>query len=255
MQHATGTKSTHDKIDPNTDPDPGPHTQTGLRVAGRWLTLGAVIWTVSLVLHPPPSPVLSEFMALVSDTGARWAAVHWGAAVSLSLFVVTSLIVLVSRSRLTATGWGLSGWALLPVASLWVLTTAVMEATAISHLAEAGDAAAFEPWHLFAEGNANGFLVIALAVAAIAGNEARAHAGATPSWAAWVAVVAGLTGFAGWILGPIAGIGIGGLLFVLSSVVFGLWLLWFGIGLTRSATSTVDTAVEEETTGGSRATR
>ncbi len=235
MQHATGTKATHDKTDPNSDPDPDPHTRTGLRVAGRWLTLGALIWTVSLVLHPPPSPVLSEFMALVSETGTRWAAVHWGAAVSLSLFVVTSLIVLVSRSRLTATGWGLSGWALLPVASLWVLPTAVMEATTFSHLAEAGDPAAFEPWHLFATGNANGFLVIALAVAVIAGNEARAHAGATPSWAAFIAVVAGLTGFAGWILGPIAGIAIGGVLFVLSSVVFGLWLLWFGVGLARSS--------------------
>ncbi len=238
MHHATGTKATHGRNDPN----PDTHTQTGLRVAGRWLTLGAAIWTVSLVLHPPPSPVLSEFMALVADTGTRWAAVHWGAAVSLSLFVVTSLVVLVSRSRLTATGWGLSGWALLPVACLWVLTTAVMEATAISHLAAEGDTAAFEPWHLFAEGNANGFLVIAPAVAAIATNEARAQAGATPSWAAWVAVVAGFTGFAGWVLGPIAGIAIGGLLFVLSSVAFGLWLLWFGIGLARSASTSQSTA-------------
>lgn len=186
-------------------------------------------------------------MALVADTGAHWVAVHWGAAVALSTFVVASLMALTARSRLTATGWGLTGWAVLPVASLWVMTTAVAEATTLSEAAAAGDAATVEAWHHFAEGKAMGFMAIALAVAAIAANEARTTAHATPAWAAWVAVVAGGTGFAGWVLGPVAGIGIGGLLFVASSVVFGLWLLWFGIGLVRSTSVSPGTAPNERT--------
>lgn len=214
----------------------------GIGVAGSWLVMGAILWVGSLALHPPPPPDLAEFMALVADTGTRWVVVHWVAAVALSIFVVTSLIVLTARSRLTRGGWGLSAWAVLPVASLWVMTTAVAEATVISRAADAGNMAMFEGWALFAEGKAMGFMALALAVAAIAASEARSPGAATPAWAAWIGVAAGLAGFMGWLLGPVLRIAIGGPIFVLSSVVLGLWLLWLGVGLIRSVPTPAEPA-------------
>lgn len=208
-----------------------------IRTAGGWLVAGAIFWVVSLAMHPPPPPGEAAFMELIAATGLRWVVVHWLAAIAMSIFVVASLLVLTSGSRLTRAPLGRTAWAVLPVASLWVITTAVAEATIIAEAAAAGDLATFEMWHHFAEGSAMGFLAIAGSIGLIAVNEAKQarHAeAATPAWAAWAAAAAGAVGVVGWILGPTLGIPVGGPMFVLSSVAFGLWLLWFGLGLVRS---------------------
>ena len=86
----------------------------------------------------------------------------------------------------------------------------------------------------FAEGKAAGFTFLALAVAVIAGNEARAAHRVTPVWASAIAAVAGVASFVGWALGIWLGISLGNLLWVASSLVMCLWTLWFGVTLVRT---------------------
>jgi hypothetical protein len=92
----------------------------------------------------------------------------------------------------------------------------------------------FEAWWAFSEGKATGFMFLALAVAVIAGNESRTARGVMPAWASWIAAVAGIGAFMGWALGMWFGIGVGSLIWVVSSLVMCLWTLWFGLGLARS---------------------
>ena len=127
----------------------------------------------------------------------------------------------------------MSAWAVVTVGALWTMTTAVAEATAIAGAAVSGNAPMFEAWWAFAEAKATGFAVLALAVAVIATNEARMPHGATPAWASWVAVAAGIVAFAGWVLGMWLGIAPGSFIWVISSMVMGLWTLWFGVALLR----------------------
>ncbi len=210
------------------------HSDTAMRAAGGWLAIGSVLWVGAFALHPPPSPDMGEFMAIIADSGVIWVAVHWVVAVALSLFVVASLIVLGAGSRLTRDWWTMSAWAVFPVGALWILTAAVAEATVISHAAIADDMGTFGAWQLFAEGKAMGFVSLALAVAVIAGNEARISEAAIPAWASWIAVGAAVTALAGWGSGVVLGIGLGGLVWVVSSLVIGLWTIWFGVALMRA---------------------
>lgn len=99
--------------------------------------------------------------------------------------------------------------------------------------AVSGISETFEAWWAFAEGNGSGFAFLALAVAVIAGNEARASAGATPAWSAWAATIAGVASFAGWALGMWLGVAGGNLLWVVASLVMSVWTLWFGVVLMR----------------------
>lgn len=205
-----------------------------LRTAGGWAAVAALVLTVSLAIHPPPSPVLSEFMTIIADAGTTWVVAHWLAAVGLSFFVVASLLVLTAGSRLTASSWTFSAWALLPVGAMWVMTTAVAEATVIADAAATGNVVTFEAWEGFAKGKSMGFLAIALSVAVIAAAEARAAGATTPRWAAWTASVAGVTAFMGWTVMLVGGVTAGGPVWLVSSLVFGLWFVWFGVGLVRT---------------------
>jgi hypothetical protein len=110
-----------------------------------------------------------------------------------------------------------------------------VDATAITDAATDGNRARFEAWWAFAAGMGTGFTFLALAVAAIAGNQARAPRRVTPVWASWVASVAGVASFIGWALGMWLGIDWGNLLWLASSLVMCLWILWFGVALTRTA--------------------
>ena len=210
---------------------------TGARrsVAGVWLAVGSLLLVASLALHPPPSPDPGEFMATIANGPLRWVAAHWIAAMALSSFAIVGLIVLTAGSRLTRNGWTMSAWAVLVVGSLWVTTTAVAEATVITAAAVAGDTATFEAWQLYAEGRAVGFGFLALAIAVIAGNEARSPRSVTPAWAAWIGATAGTVAFVGFVvLGLWLGLATGGLIWLVSTIVMSLWTLWFGIALTRS---------------------
>jgi hypothetical protein len=112
-----------------------------------------------------------------------------------------------------------------------------VEVTVVADAAVSGDAGTFEAWWAFAEGKATGFTFLALAVAVIAGGEARGSHRVTPMWASWIAVVAGLASFVGWALGIWLGVSLGNLLWVVSSLVMCLWTFWFGTALTRPATA------------------
>ena len=143
------------------------------QVAGTWLAIASLLIIATLVLHGPISPDLTDQMRRIADGPMRWVWAHWIAAASLSLYAVAGLVVLASGSRLTETWWTLTAWAVMPVGSIWTLTTAVAEATAVTNAAVSGNIEMFEMWWVFAEGKANGFAFVALAIAVIAGNEAR----------------------------------------------------------------------------------
>jgi hypothetical protein len=125
----------------------------------------------------------------------------------------------------------MSAWAVLPVGALMTVSTAISEATVIFDAAVTGNRAVFESWWVFAEGMGNGFAAMALAFTAIAGNETRTS-GVTPRWASGIATVAGAASFAGWVLGSWLGVAIGGLVWVVSSLMMCVWLVWFGLALT-----------------------
>ena len=212
-----------------------PNAGTGVRVAGAWLAIASILLGGVLAFHGPLVADLDAQMGIIAAAATRWAVVHWVAAVALSLFAVAGLVVLAAGSRLTQEWWTMSAWAVLPVGALWTVTTAVAEATAIAAAAAAGNRATFEAWWPFAAGMGTGFTFLALAVAAIAGHEARTPRRVTPAWASWVASVAGLASFLGWALGMWLGIDSGNVLWVASSLVMCLWLFWFGVALTRTA--------------------
>jgi hypothetical protein len=177
---------------------------------------------------------MGQQMQVVADSSTRWAISHWASAAGLSLFAVTGLIVLAAGSRLTEAWWTMSAWAVLAVGALWTMTTAVAEATVVADAAASGNVATYEAWWAFSEGKATGFMFVALAVAAIAGNEARTTRGAPPVWASWIAAVAGIGAFFGWALSMWFGVGGGSLVWLASSFTMCLWTLWFGLGLART---------------------
>ena len=208
-------------------------THTSLRAAGRCLGAASFLMIVTLLVHGPIAPDLGEQMTRIADAPARWAVVHWIAAAGLSLFAVSGLIVLTSGSRLTEGVWTLTAWAVVAVGALWTMTTAVAETTVVADAAATGSTDTFEAWWAFSEGKAVGFTFLALAIAVIAAAEARSPQGATPSWAAWTAMVAGVASFCGWALGMWMGVPIGSLLWVVSSVIMSAWTLWLGASLAR----------------------
>lgn len=210
------------------------HTKMAVRVGGTWLAVASFLMVAVFVFHGPIAPDLNDQMKRIGDGAMRWSVVHWIAAAALSLYALTGLVVLTSGSRLSEGWWTMTAWAVLPVSALWTMTTAVAEATVVANAAVSGNKETFEAWWAFAAGKATGFAFFALAVAVIAGNEARSSEGATPAWSAWLAMVAGVASFAGWALGMWFGVGLGNLLWVASSIVMSLWTFWFGIALMRS---------------------
>lgn len=211
-----------------------PHSDRAVQVGGAWLAVASLLMIAVLGLHGPIPPDLHDRMAMVAGAGAHWSVVHWMAAAALSLFAVSGLILLTSRSRLTDGGWTLTAWAVVCVGGLWTMTTAVAETTVVTAAALAGNEETFAAWWAFAEGKGNGFAFLALAVAVIAGSEARSPAGATPAWAAGIAVLAGIGSFAGWVLGMWFGMAAGSVLWVVASLAMSVWTLWFGVALLRT---------------------
>lgn len=210
------------------------YTNIAVRVAGTWLAIASFLLIAALILHGPLAPNLDDQMKKVADEAMAWSAIHWVSAASLSLFAVTGLVVLTSRSRLSGSWWTMTAWAVLTVSALWTMTTAVAEATVITSAAVSGNAEMFKAWWAFAEGKASGIAFLALAVAVISGNEAQSSERAVPAWSGWVGMVSAVASFAGWVLGRWFGVDFGNLLWVASSVLMGIWTLWFGFALARS---------------------
>ena len=80
------------------------------------------------------------------------------------------------------------------------------------------------------------FVALALAIAAIAVNEARSGPITTPVWASWLGAVAGVLAIGGFVLALGLGIALGGPVWLVSSILMSLWTLWFGVNLARSGT-------------------
>ncbi|UYG06837.1 hypothetical protein [Halomonas sp. M4R1S46] len=213
-----------------------PNTHTALRVAGAWLAIASFLLVAALIVHGPLAHDLSDQMKEIADGATTWSAIHWVSAASLSLFAVTGLIVLSSGSRLAASGWTMTAWAVLTVSALWTMTTAVAEATVVTNAAVSGTKEIFEAWWAFAEGKASGIAFLALSIVVISGNEAQSSERVVPAWSAWIAMISGVASFAGWALGRWFGVDFGNLLWVVSSVVMSMWTLWFGFALMRSRT-------------------
>jgi hypothetical protein len=211
-----------------------PDTNTAVRVAGTWLATASFLLIVALVMHGPLAPDLDSQMKMIAGGAMSWSLIHWVSASALSLYAVTGLVVLTSGSRLVGGWWTMTAWAVLTVSALWAMTTAVAEATVVTNAAVSGAREVFEAWWAFAEGKANGFAFVALAVAVISGNEARSSERAVPAWSAWIAMASGIASFAGWALGRWFGVNFGNLLWVTSSVLMNVWTFWFGFALMRS---------------------
>lgn len=223
---ATTNEETVSRLTSNTD--------TSIRVGGACLAIGSLLLAVGFVIHPLPSPDPAEFMATIADAPTRWMAAHAATAIALSVVAIAGLIMLTAGSRLTENWWTTTAWAVLIVSALWVTTAAVVEATVITEAAIAGDTATFEAWLIFGEAHSAAFLVFVLAIAVIAGNEARSSYQTTPVWASWIGAAAGVAAFGGMILVFMLGIALGGLVWVASTIVMSLWTVWFGVALARS---------------------
>lgn len=209
------------------------HSSNALQAGGTWFAIASFLMIVTLAFHGPIAPNLDEQMTRIADAATKWAVVHWIAAAALSLYAVAGLLVLTSRSRLTGGLWTTTAWAVIPIGALWTMTTAVAETTVMADAAVSGSRETFATWWAFAEGKASGFAFLSLAVAVVAGNEARSAEGATSAWAAWVGSVAAVASFSGWALGMWLGVAVGNLLWVVSSILMSVWMLWFGIALMR----------------------
>lgn len=216
------------------------HSNKAVQVGGTWFAVASFLMIVVLVFHGPIASNLSDQMTRIADAPIRWSVVHWIAAAALSLYAVAGLIMLTSRSRRTEEWWTMTAWAVISVGALWTLTTAVAETTVVANAAVSGSNETFEAWWAFAEGKGNGFAFLALAIAGIAGSEARSPDGATPTWSAWTGMVAGVASFVCWALGMWFGIGIANLLWVISSIVMSAWTLWFGVVLMRTQINVAD---------------
>jgi hypothetical protein len=219
-------------------------TNAMVQIGGTWLAIASALMIAVLVLHGPIAPDLAEQMTRIRGMTIRWAVAHWIAAAGLSLHAVAGLIVLSSQSGRTGGWWTTTAWAVIPIAALWTLTTAVAEATVVANAARFGNREVFEAWWAFAEGKATGFSFLALAMAVIAANDARSAEPATSVWSARTGMVAGVGSFTGWALGMWFGIGLGNILWVLASILVSAWGVWFGVALARSPVGAMPMAEE-----------
>lgn len=140
------------------------HGNRAVQVGGTWLAIASLSMIATLGFHGSIAPDHNDHNE-IADAALRWSVVHWIAAAGLSLYAVTGLVILTSGSRLTKGWWTMTVWAVISVGALWTMTTAVAETTVVANAAVSGSSETFEALWAFAEGKANGFAFLALAVA------------------------------------------------------------------------------------------
>ena len=196
---------------------------------GIWLATGTVLLAAALIFHGPPDADLSVQMQHIADGHGRWATVHWTAAVALFLISGASFLMLTTSARVRRSPILSSAWMVMALGALTTFSTAVAEASVVAVAADRGDADTFVTWWAFSGGMGNGFWALALATALVAYSDARDEDGILPRWAAATGSVFGVLSAVGWTLGEQLGIGIGGPIWLISSLLMCLWLAWFGL--------------------------
>jgi hypothetical protein len=204
-------------------------------IAGLWLGTGASLLIIALVFHGPPDPDLSVQMQHIAEGHVRWALVHWTAAVALFLMSGAGFLKLIDQNTGGYIAGIRSAWLVFALGALLTVSTAVSEAAVVSAAANAGDKAAFHSWWEFGGGMGNGFFALAVATAFIAFAEARSDSGITPVWACAAGTVVGVLSAVGWSLGEHFNIGIGGPIWLISTLLMCAWLVWFGFAALRPA--------------------
>jgi len=204
--------------------------------SGIWLATGTLLLAAALIFHGPPDADLSVQMQHIAEGHGRWAIVHWTAAVALFLISGAAFLTLVTDPAVQRSPILASAWVVMALGALTTFSTAVAEASVVAVAADSGETAAFMTWWAFASGMGNGFWALALAMALIAYSDARVEQGRLPRWAAAAGVVFGVLSATGWTLGEQLGIGIGGPIWLISSLLMCLWLASFGLA-SRSARS------------------
>ena len=206
-------------------------------IAGLWLGTGACLLIIALVFHGPPDTDLSVQMHHVAEGHARWALVHWTAAVALFLISGAGFLKLADQSNGEITSGLRSAWLVVALGALLTVSTAVSEASVVSVAADMGNETTFRTWWAFSGGMANGFFALALASAFIALAEARSEASRMPVWSSGAGAVFGLLSAVGWSLGEQLGIEIGGPIWLVSTLLMCVWLAWFGFAARGAAHS------------------
>ncbi len=206
--------------------------------AGVWLAGGTLLLAAALIFHGPPDADLSVQMQNIADGHDRWAAVHWTAAVALFLISGASFLNVATDAAVRNSPMLSSAWVVMALGALTTFSTAVAEASVVAVAADRSDTAAFMTWWAFASGMGNGFWALALATAGIAYCDAREEGGILPRLAAMSGVAFGTLSAIGWTLGEQFGIGMGGPIWLVSSLLMCLWLAWYGLasyGIRRRA--------------------
>ncbi|HZD26808.1 MAG TPA: hypothetical protein VE631_11140 [Alphaproteobacteria bacterium] len=196
---------------------------------GVWLAAGTLLLAAALVFHGPPDADLSVQMQKIADGHGRWAAVHWTAATALFLISGASFLNLVLNPRVRHSPILSSAWMVMALGALTTFSTAVTEASVVAVAADRGDTDAFMTWWAFSGGMGNGFWALALATALVAYHDARSDEGILPRWAAIAGTAFGVLSATGWTLGEQLGIGIGGPIWLISSLLMCLWLAGYGL--------------------------
>lgn len=196
---------------------------------GIWLATGTLLLAGTLIFHEPPDADLTVQMQNIAEGPGRWATVHWTAAAALFLIAGASFLNLALNQRVRHSPILSSAWMVMALGALTTFTTAIAEASVVAVAADRGDTGAFMTWWAFSGGMGNGFWALALATALIAYQDALDDGGILPRWAAITGSALGIFSAAGWTLGMQLGIGIGGPIWLISSLLMCLWLAWYGL--------------------------
>lgn len=209
----------------------GIETKSFERTAGGVLAIGSLAMLVGGLLHPPSVSAPS----VISGAMTRWLASHWIIAGGVFLVGLGSLLVVFSRSDVTASRVSLMAWSGVALGSLPVVVFMIGEATVLPELAAGGGSAEFATWRAFIEmGVIASLLPVTVGLILVAATQARARSTRTPTWVAWGGAVAFLVGLV-WIVG-FGFLDIAALepVFVVELLGF-IWLGWLGYDLTKSA--------------------
>ena len=208
------------------------HMEAGLRAAGMWIALGALLFVVGLGTHPREVPDTAEQMGIIAGNAMMMRVSHWAIALGSVMFAAASVMVLATGSRLTATWGRMTCWSGLAVVWLLFTVVPVIEATVATNAAVAADAGTYGAWHAFVMGMVNTMVLAGIATAVLAWIDMRSNNHVTPKWAAGVGCLSGVVLALSFVGSSWFGVEAMRVLFF-ASFPFMAWWGWFGLGMMR----------------------